>query len=43
MQVETILRRIGVDDLSISDIVDRIAEDKLHQSFGRVVELGIDL
>lgn len=43
MQVETILRRIGIDDLAISDIFDRIDEDKIHQSFGRVVELGIDL
>jgi hypothetical protein len=43
LQVETILRRIGVDDLSISDIFDRIDEDKIHQSFGRVVELGVDL
>ena len=41
IQVETILRRIGVDDLAISDIFDRIDEDKIHQSFGRVVELSI--
>ena len=43
VQVETILRRIGVDDLSISDIFDRIDEDKIHQSFGRVVELSVDI
>ena len=43
VQVETILRRIGIDDLAISDIFDRIDEDKIHQSFGRVVELGVDL
>jgi hypothetical protein len=42
-QVETILRRIGIDDLSISDIFDSIDEDKIHQSFGRVVELNVDL
>ena len=42
IQVETILRRIGVDDLATSDIFDRIDEDKIHQSFGRVVELNVD-
>ena len=42
-QVETILRRIGVDDLAISGIFDRIDEDKIHQSFGRVVELSVDI
>ncbi len=42
IQIETILRRIGIDDLSISDIFDKIDEDKIRQSFGRVVELGIE-
>ena len=41
--IENILRRIGIDDLAISDIFDRIDEDKIHQSFGRVVELSVDI
>ncbi|MFP3215470.1 MAG: hypothetical protein RXR32_02890 [Candidatus Micrarchaeota archaeon] len=36
-----IFRRIGVDDVKITDIMNTFDEEKINEAYGRVVELDI--
>lgn len=41
-EVENVLRRIGIDDISISSIFNIIDEDKIKSTYGRVVDIRIE-
>jgi hypothetical protein len=40
--IANIFRRIGIDDITISNIFDIIEEDKIKSTFGRLIELSIE-
>lgn len=39
--VANILRRIGIDDISIAKVFDVIDEARINEAFGRVVEINV--
>ncbi|MDE1851219.1 MAG: hypothetical protein KGH69_00835 [Candidatus Micrarchaeota archaeon] len=39
--VANILRRIGIDDVSIAKVFDVIDETRINEAFGRVVEINV--
>ncbi len=41
--IENILRRIGIDDVSITSIFNTLDEEKIKSTFGKVVELSVDM
>lgn len=40
--VANILRRIGIDDITISSLFDVIEEQKIKSTFGRLIELSVE-
>ena len=40
--VADIMRRVGIDDLVISDILNTLDEERIGETFGRVVELSVE-
>ncbi len=38
----SILRRIGVDDVTITEIFNRVDEQNISETYGKVVELSVD-
>lgn len=40
--VINILRRIGIDDVSVSNVMDAFEEDRIKNTFGKIVELTIE-
>ena len=40
-EISNVLRRIGVDDVSIASVFDSLDEEKIKNSYGRLVELQI--
>lgn len=39
--IANILRRIGIDDITISNIFNTLDEEKISETFGRIVELNV--
>ena len=39
--VANIMRRIGIDDLSITNVLNSLDEQKMSETYGRIVELSI--
>ncbi len=39
--VKTVFRKIGIDDVTITDILNMFDEDKINETFGKVVELNV--
>lgn len=37
-----VLRRAGIDDVTISNVMDAIEEDRIKNTFGRIIELSVD-
>jgi hypothetical protein len=37
-----ILRRIGIDDVKITDIFNMLDEQNINETYGKVVELSVD-
>ncbi|MCL5239057.1 MAG: hypothetical protein M1286_01115 [Candidatus Marsarchaeota archaeon] len=40
--VSNVLRRIGVDDITISSIFDTLEEERIKSAYGKVVELSFE-
>lgn len=40
--IANILRRIGIDDISITNIFDTLDEERIRSAFGKAVEIYID-
>ena len=40
--VSNILRRIGIDDVTITDIFNKLDEQNINETYGKVVELSVD-
>jgi hypothetical protein len=40
-EIINIFRRIGIDDVRITDIMNTLDEEKINEAYGRVVELSI--
>ncbi|MGO8791531.1 MAG: hypothetical protein ACLQVL_29650 [Terriglobia bacterium] len=40
--ITNIFRRIGIDDITISNIFDVIEEQKIKSTFGRLIELSVE-
>ncbi len=40
--VINILRRIGIDDVSVSNVMDAFEEERIKNTFGKIVELTIE-
>lgn len=40
--IANIFRRIGVDDITISNIFDIVEAEKIKSTFGRLIELSVD-
>ena len=36
------LRRVGIDDITLSNIFDSLDESRIKNAFGRLVELSVD-
>jgi len=41
-EVLNLLRRVGVDDITISNIFNVLDEDKIKSAYGRVVEISLE-
>ncbi len=41
-EVSNLLRRIGIDDVTITDIFNTLDEEKIKSTFGRVVTLVVE-
>lgn len=41
-EISNILRRIGIDDITIRDILNTFDEEKIESTFGKVVELRVE-
>ncbi|MDE1860423.1 MAG: hypothetical protein KGH72_01770 [Candidatus Micrarchaeota archaeon] len=41
-EITNVLRRIGIDDISITNIFDSLDQEKIRNAFGKAVELVID-
>lgn len=39
--IKNVLRKIGIDDVTITDILNMLDEDKINETFGKVVELSV--
>ncbi len=42
VDASNILRRIGVDDVTITDIFNMLDEQNISETYGKVVELNVD-
>lgn len=40
-EISNVLRRIGIDDISIANIFDVIDESRIRDSFGRIAEITL--
>ncbi|MEM0094826.1 MAG: hypothetical protein QXF41_00600 [Candidatus Micrarchaeaceae archaeon] len=40
-EIKNVLRRIGIDDVTATSILNALDEDKISSAYGRVVELSI--
>lgn len=40
--VANIFRRLGIDDITISNIFDIIEEERIKSTFGRLVEISVE-
>ncbi len=40
--VTNVLRRIGIDDVTITDLFNTLDEEKINSTFGKIVELRIE-
>ncbi|MEM3255284.1 MAG: hypothetical protein QXG73_01120 [Candidatus Micrarchaeaceae archaeon] len=40
-EIKNILRRIGIDDITTTNILNALDEDKISSTYGRVIELTI--
>lgn len=40
--ITNIFRRIGIDDITISNVFDIIEAEKIKSTFGRLIELSVD-
>lgn len=40
--IGNILRRIGIDDISISNIFNTLDEEKIKNTYGRIVDISIE-
>ncbi len=41
-EITNIFRRIGIDDITISNMFDVLEEQKIKSTFGRLVELSVE-
>lgn len=41
-EISNILRRLGIDDVSIANVFNKVDEERIQESFGRVVEINIE-
>ena len=41
-EIGNMLRRIGIDDISITNIFDTLDEERIRSAFGKAVEIYID-
>ncbi len=39
---ENILRRLGFDDVTITDLFNMLDEQRINEAYGKVVELNVD-
>lgn len=40
--IANIFRRVGIDDITISNIFDIVEAEKIKSTFGRLIELAVD-
>ncbi len=40
-EIKNVLRKIGIDDVTITNILDMLDEEKINETFGKVVDLDI--
>lgn len=41
-EIINVLRRAGIDDVTISNVFDSIEENRIRNTYGKLVELSID-
>lgn len=41
-EIASIFRRIGIDDITISNVFDIIEAEKIKSTFGRLIELSVE-
>lgn len=41
-EAANILRRIGFDDVTITDIFNMLDEERINEIYGRIIELSVD-
>jgi hypothetical protein len=40
--ISNLLRRVGIDDVTITEIFNSLDEEKIRSTFGRIVELKVE-
>ena len=40
--ITNVLRRIGVDDISVSNIMNTLDEERIKNAYGRIVDISIE-
>ena len=41
-EISNMLRRIGIDDVSITEVFNTLDEERIKSAFGRIVELRVE-
>jgi hypothetical protein len=41
-EISNMLRRIGIDDVSITEVFNTLDEERIKSAFGRIVELKVE-
>ncbi len=41
-EISNVFRRLGIDDITISNLFDILEEDRIRSTFGRLVDLNLE-
>jgi hypothetical protein len=41
-EVSNVLRRIGVDDVTLSNVLNTLDEERIRSTYGRIVEISLE-